>query len=80
MRSLEKRQILFKGTTRKISQKGGLLNFLAPLTRVALPLTKKYLSLARRVLAPLRLIAAASATDTAIQKKIFGSWVITLII
>ena len=33
-RSLENRRILLKITTRKISQKGGLLNFLAPLMKV----------------------------------------------
>ena len=40
-RSLEKRGISLKGTTRKLnSQEGELLNYLAPLTRVSLPLTK----------------------------------------
>ena len=63
-----------KGTTRKNSQKGGLLNFLAAFTRFALPLLKSVLTLiplAKSVLVPLGLTAAASATDAAIQKNIF---------
>ena len=36
--------------------------------------------LAKKVLIPLRLTATASATDAAIQKKIFGSGITTLII
>ena len=36
--------------------------------------------LAKRILIPLGLTAAASATDAAIQKKIFGSGMTTLII
>ena len=35
--------------------------------------------LAKSVLVPLELTAAASATDTAIQKKIFGSGTTTLV-
>ena len=63
-----------KGTTRKInSPEGGLLNFLALLTRIALPLMKNmHKLLAKSVLVSLRLTAAVSATDAAIQKKIFG--------
>ena len=39
--SLEKRGILFRGTTKKIaSQKGGFLNFLKPLMSNSLPLMK----------------------------------------
>ena len=38
IRSLENKRILLKGTTRKSnSPERGLLNFLLPLTRVALP-------------------------------------------
>ena len=60
VKSLENRGILLKGTTRKIiSQEGRLLNFLAPLVRVAVRLG---------------LTTAASATDAAIQKKIFWIW------
>ena len=44
IRFLENREILLKQITRKISQKGGLPNFPAPLTRVGLPLMKLLLS------------------------------------
>ena len=52
MKSLEKRRILLKGTTRKItSQKQAFLNFLRPLMTVGLPLMKTVLTpLARNVL------------------------------
>ena len=43
--SLENREILLKGTTKKVnSQKGRLLSFLAPLTRAALPFMKNSLT------------------------------------
>ena len=73
IRSLENRGALLNGTTRKINiEKGGLLNFFAPLTKVALPWIKNVLiSLAKRVLVPLRLTKAALAADAAIQKKIW---------
>ena len=59
----ENKEILFKGTTRKITvQKGGFLNFLRPLMTAGLPLIKSVLS----VLVPLEWTAAASATDAAI--------------
>ena len=45
--------------------------------RVGLPIMK---SLVKSVLIPLGLTAAASTTDAAIQKKIHGSRLITLII
>ena len=63
-RSLENREILLKGTTGKIiSQKEGLLNFLALLTRVGLPLMEIVLTpLAKCVLIPAGLTAAVSAT------------------
>ena len=62
-----------KGTTRKInSPEGGLLNFLASLTRIALPLMKNmHKLLAKSVLVSLRLTAAVSAADAAILNKIF---------
>ena len=48
---------------------------------VGLPLMKNVLTLlARRVLVPLRLLAARWATDAANQKKIFGSGTTALII
>ena len=66
----------------KIEQSGRLLGrFLGPLLKIGLPLLGNILkSLAKFVLIPLGLIAAASATDAAIQKKIFRSGVTTLII
>ena len=50
---------------------------LGQLMRVGLPIMK---SLVKSVLIPLGLTAAASTTDAAIQKKIHGSRLITLII
>ena len=54
-KSLEKRGILLKKTTRKNShQKGGFLNFLRPLMSVGLPLMKNVLTLlVKRVFVPL---------------------------
>ena len=70
-----------KGTTKNISQKGGFLNFLGSLMRTGLPLMKYSLtSLAKSVLIPLGLTAAASTTDVAIQKKMFGFGMTALII
>ena len=64
-----------KRATKQItSQEGGFLNFLRPLITAGLPLMENVLTpLAKSVLVPLRLTAAASATDAAIKKKIFGS-------
>ena len=61
--------------TRKItSQEEEFLNFLRPLIKAGLPLMKNVLTLlAKGVLVPLESTAAESATDAAIQKKIFGS-------
>ena len=43
--------------------------------KVSLPLLKNVLTpLAKNVIIPLRLTAAASAADSAIQEKFFGSW------
>ena len=66
----------------KIGQSGGCLGrFLGPLLKTVLPLRGNVLKpLAKSVLIPLGLTAAASATDAAIQKKMFGSGVTTLII
>ena len=72
-----------KGTTRKISQKGGLLNVFAPLTSMSLPLMKNvFTPLAKKVLVPLPLkfASATSAIDAAIQRKVFGSETTRLII
>ena len=56
-------------------------NILGPLTTTRLPLMKTGLKpLAKSVLISLRLTVIASARDAAIQKKIFGSDMTTLII
>ena len=61
---------------------GGFLGrLLGPLMKFRLPLMKHALTLlSKRILVPLGLTAAASATDEAIQKKSFGSGMTTLII
>ena len=65
----------------KIGQLGGFLGRLSePLLKTGLPLMKNVLKpLAKSVLIPLGLRALASATDAAIQKRIFGSGMTTLI-
>ena len=75
IKSLENRGILLKGTTRKITgQEGGFLNFLRPLMTAGLSLMKSVLTpLAKGFLLPFGLSAAMSATDEAIQKKIYRS-------
>ena len=80
--SLRNRGILLKGTTRKIiSQEGGFLNFVRPLMAAGLPLMRNVLTpLAKIVVILLGLTAAASATDTANQKKNVGSGMTALII
>ena len=55
----------------KIIQSGGFLGSL--LSKLAGPLMKAAISLAKNVLASLRITAAASAIDTGIQTKIHGS-------
>ena len=62
----------------KIGQSGGLLGrLLGPLLKTGLSLMKNVLKLvAKSVLIPLGL-TAASATDAAIHKKMFGSDIIT---
>ena len=57
-------------------QKGGFVRSLAPLLKSGLSLLKSVIKL----LGMLRLTAAASATDAAINKKILGSGATTLII
>ena len=71
-----------KGTAGKIiSQKERLLNFIVQLVKVGLPLMKNVLMLlAKSVLIPLGFMAAVSATVAAIQKKIYGSGMTTIII
>ena len=74
-KSLENRRILLKGPTRKSTgEEGGILHFLRTLIKAGLPLIKIVLSpLAKTILTPLGLTAAASATDAAVHKKMFGS-------
>ena len=66
----------------KIRQSGGYLGRLSVLfLKTSLTLMKNVLKpLAKCFLIPLELTAAALATDAAIQKKIFGSEMTTLII
>ena len=65
----------------KIGQSGEFLGrLLGSLLKTGFPLIKNVLKpLAKSVLIPLGLTAAASATDVAIKKKIFGSGMATLI-
>ena len=73
---------LSKTQLHKIGQSGGFLDrLLGPLLKTGMPLIGNVLKqLAKSVLISLGLKAAASATDTAIHKKIFGSGTTTLII
>ena len=73
---------LSKTQLHKIGQSGGFLGrLLGPLLKTGLPLIGNVLKpLAKSVLIPLGLTAAASATDAAIHKKMFGSGNTTLII
>ena len=73
---------LSKNQLHKIRQSGGILGRpLGPLLKTGLPLIGNVLKpLAKNVLIPLGLKAAASASDAAIRKKMFGSWFTTLII
>ena len=66
----------------KIGQSGGVLGrLLGPLLQTGLSLTGKVLKqLAKSILIPLELTAAASTTDAAIHKKMFGSGATALII
>ena len=59
----------------KIRQSGGFLGkLLGPLLKTGLPLMKSVIKpLAKSVLIPLRLTAAASAADAGLHKKILGS-------
>ena len=69
---------LSKTQIAKIIQSGGFLGSL--LSKLAGPLMKIAVPLAKNVLAPLGITAAASAIDAGIQKKIHGSGTTTLII
>ena len=73
---------LSKTQLHKIGKSGGFLGRrLGPLLKTGLPLIGNVLKpLAKSVLIPLGLTAAASATDAAIHKKMLGSGVTTLVI
>ena len=73
---------LSKTQLHKIRLSGGFLGrLLGPLLKTGLPLIGNVLKpLAENVLIPLRLTAAASATDAAIHKKMYWSGNATLII
>ena len=66
---------LSKTQLHKMGQPGTFLDiFQRPLLKTDFPLMKNVLkTLAKSVLIPLVLTAAVSATDAAIQKKLFGS-------
>ena len=66
----------------KMIQLGGFLSrLLGPLRKTGVPLIKNVIKpLVKSVLIPLGLIAAASAADAGIHKKILGSRTTTLII
>ena len=69
---------LFKAQVSKIIQSGGFLGSL--LSKLAIPLMKVAIALAKNVLAPLGITAAAWAIDAGIQKKMHCSGTTTLII
>ena len=69
---------LSKAQIFKIAQSGKFLGSL--LSKVAGPLMKVAVPLAKNILAPLGITAAALAIDAGIQKKIHGSGTTTLII
>ena len=76
IKSLKDRIILLKEIIKKVKNlKGGFLgNVLGPLIKAGSVLMKNALAtLAKSVLIPLRLKAAASATDAVIQEK--NSWI-----
>ena len=69
---------LSKAQISKIIQSGGFLGSL--LSKLAGPLMKITIPLAKNVLAPLGITAASWAVDAGIQKKIHGSGNTTLLI
>ena len=69
---------LSKTQISKIIQSGGFLVSL--LSKIAGPLMKVAVPLAKNILAPFGITAAASAIDAGIQSKIHGSRTATLII
>ena len=73
---------MIKGFTRKITgQEGKFVNLSRPLMADDLPLRKSvFTPLAKSALLPCELLAAMSAADAAIQKKIYESLTTALII
>ena len=69
---------LSKAQVSKIIQSGGFLGSLW--SKLANPLMKVAVTLAKNILAPLGITAAALAIDAGIKKKIHGSGTTTLII
>ena len=69
---------LSKAQISKLIQSGEFLGSL--LSKIAGPLMKAAVPLAKNILAPLGVTAAASAIDAGIQKKIYGSGTTTLVI
>ena len=69
---------LSKAQISKIIQSGGFLELLS--SKLAGALMKEAASLAKHLLAPLEITAAASAIDAGLQKKIHDSGTTTLII
>ena len=69
---------LSKAQIFKIIQSGGFLGSF--LSKIAGPLMKVAVPLAKNILVPVGVIAAASAIDAKIQKTIHGSGIATLII
>ena len=69
---------IFRAHMSKTIQSGGFLWYL--LSKLAGPLMKVAIPLAKNNLAPLGITAAASAIDAGNQKKIHGSGTTTLII
>ena len=69
---------LSKAQVTKIMQSGGFLGSL--LSKLAGPLMKVAIPLAKNILAPLGITASASAIDAGIQNKIHGPGAATLII
>ena len=67
----------FKAQISKINQSGEILG--SSLSKLAGPLVKIAFPLAKDILAPLRITAAASAIDAGIQKKANDSGTTTLI-
>ena len=73
-------QIIHQQISKRIQLGGFLGRLLSPLLKIGLPLIKSVIKpLAKSVLIPLGLTAAASAADAGIHKKILGSGTTTQI-